>query len=279
MRGDLSLVKTELITDIDDSTHMICDKMKRHDDHISQLFVHTCGGTGDWRRAVYLDMTDPSTDCPEGWNMTDYSKRTCGRASDGRFTCDSVTFPISGGEYSQVCGRIKAYQWGWTGGFSDHHSSSFRTVDGVYFTGVAVMHGSPRQHIWTFAAGAAENLQSDNWFVCPCDVHALSRTPPFINENYFCESGVITTTITTSVLVAYLTLHSDDPLWDGSGCHSSSMCCSRNNPPYFTKTLDTASSDDIELRLCVLNDLSRCATGTQRYSGRAGGMECHAMCL
>ena len=40
--------------------------------------VHTCGGTGGWRRAVYLDMTDLNTDCPSGWRETGYSKRTCG---------------------------------------------------------------------------------------------------------------------------------------------------------------------------------------------------------
>ena len=31
----------------------------------SSVHVHTCGGTGGWRRAVYLDMTDPNTDCLE----------------------------------------------------------------------------------------------------------------------------------------------------------------------------------------------------------------------
>ena len=55
--------------------------------------------------------------CPEGWSMTDYSKRICGRATDGGLICDSVTFSVSGVEYSQVCGRIRAYQWGYTGGF------------------------------------------------------------------------------------------------------------------------------------------------------------------
>ena len=25
---------------------------------------HECGGTGGWRRVVYLDMTDSNTDCP-----------------------------------------------------------------------------------------------------------------------------------------------------------------------------------------------------------------------
>ena len=42
----------------------------------------------------------------------------------------------------------------------------------------------------------------------------------------------------------------DDPLWDGSGCTTSSTCCSFNNPPYFTKQLPNPTSDDIEARLC-----------------------------
>ena len=65
---------------------------------------YTCGGTWGWRRAVYLDMTDPNTNCPSGWQMTGYSKRTCGRANSSRLSCDSVFFPVSGGPYSQVCG-------------------------------------------------------------------------------------------------------------------------------------------------------------------------------
>ena len=73
---------------------------------------YTCGGTGGWRRAIYLDMTNPNTTCPSGWNMTEYSKRTCGRATDGTNTCDSATFPVRGGEYTRICGRIQAYQWG-----------------------------------------------------------------------------------------------------------------------------------------------------------------------
>ena len=58
--------------------------------------MHTCGGTWGWRRAVYLDMTDPNTNCPSGWNMTGYSKRTFGRAGTGDLSCDSVFFPVSG---------------------------------------------------------------------------------------------------------------------------------------------------------------------------------------
>ena len=216
--------------------------------NINNLGVHTCGGTGGWRRAVYLDMTDPSIDCPSGWNMTGYSKRTCGRVSTTGLSCDSVTFPVSGGEYSQVCGRIKAYQWGQTGGFSGYRDG-YNTIDYAYFSGVAVMHGSPRQHIWTFAAGINENYTYGFYKrECPCDEERLSiPIPPFVGEDYFCESGYIYPGYWHGP--SLYTLHSNDTLWDGRDCHSSSTCCSHHNPPYFTKTLNT-TTDDIELRVC-----------------------------
>ena len=185
--------------------------------------------------------------------MTDYSKRTCGRASKGDriygHSCDSVTYPVCGGEYSQVCGRIKAYQWGWTAAF---HGNIIHSVNEAYFSGVAVMHGSPRQHIWTFAAGATENYSGGpNGFLCPCDVHSSASVPPFVGDDYFCESG-----ISNPLSISPFTLHSNDTLWDGKDCHSSSTCCSLHKPPFFTKTLSTPTTDDLELRMCLYRGLS-----------------------
>ena len=194
-------------------------------------------------------MTDPNTDCPSGWRETGYSKRTCGRASYSPHTCDSVTIPVGGGgEYSQVCGRIEAYQWGITGGFSGY-TDRYKTVDDAYFSGVGVMHGSPRQHIWTFAAGVWEN-SSLLYFPsssCPCDTKLDILIPPFVGEDYFCEAGYIWPGYINHS--AFHTLYSSDTLWDGRDCHPSSTCCSRRNP-YFTKTLSMPTTDDIELRMC-----------------------------
>ena len=134
---------------------------------------YASGRAGCWRRAVYLDMTDPNTNCPPGWNETDYPKRTCGRVSDGGSTCDSVYFPASGGEYSQVCGKIRAYQWGWTIGFYSNHIES-------YFSGVAMMHGSPQQHIWTFAAGLVENNTTHPYAQRPFDTSTNMPIPSLI---------------------------------------------------------------------------------------------------
>ena len=209
---------------------------------------YMCGGTRGWRRAVYLDMTDPHTTCPSGWNMTGYSKRTCGRNSKGRHTCSSATFPVSGGEYNRICGRMKAYQWGSTVAFFSYHSRPVTTIDGAYACGVSVTHGTPRNHIWTYVAGASEGNPTSN-VVCPCDTTSTIRIPPFVGNDYFCESGVNEPFNWNR----HLTLHYNDTLWDGEDCLPSSTCCSQHNPPYFTKQLPTTTTDDIEVRICLNN--------------------------
>ena len=207
---------------------------------------HTCGGTGGWRRVVYLNMTDLSTTCPFGWQPTGYLKRTCGRATFGQHTCDSVTFPVSGGEYSRVCGRIKAYQWGITAAFRSYYIADVTSIDGAYVDGISLTHNDSRQHIWTFAAGVAEGNPSPS-FACPCDSSRSRQVPPFVGNDYFCESGVNEPWDSSK----HYSLHSNDTLWDGENCLPSSTCCSLHNPPYFVKQLPTPTTDDIEARICL----------------------------
>ena len=230
-------------------THQL-ESIQRNVSYI--LGPYTCGGTGGWRRVVYLDMTDSSTTCPSGWQLTGYSKRTCGRVSTGSWTCDSATFPVSGGEYTRVCGRIKAYQWGATVAFYNYHNGYRTTIDGGYVDGVSVTHGSPQQHIWTFAAGATEGSPTET-FVCPCDASIDIRVPPFVGEDYFCESGM---NEAWDYFRHRYTFHSTDTLWDGEDCLPSSTCCSQHNPPYFIKQLPTPTTDDIEARVCFHWDSS-----------------------
>ena len=261
---DFNDVKTEL-NGINDTTNEIVDELEDHDKQTSTKLmdikslicnshdVDCCGDASrGWRRVVYLDMTDPNTNCPSGWNMTNYNIRTCGRASDGYHTCDSVFFPVSGGEYSQVCGKMKAYQWGQPAAFYGYYRG-YSTVNDSYFSGVAVLHGSPQQHIWSFVAGAVEHYTSYIEELCPCDTSYNIYIPSFVGDDYFCESGYIWPGFfNRSDLLSF---HSEDPLWDGDGCHSSSTCCTFNNPPYFTKYLDNPTTDDIELRLCYHRSL------------------------
>ena len=214
---------------------------------------YTCGGTGGWRRAMYLDMTDSNTNCPSGWQLTGYSKRTCGRGSTGSRTCDSVFFPVSEGPYSQVCGMIRAYQWGLSGAFYGYNEGQ-TAIDSAYVDGVAVMYGSPRQHIWTFANGAWENDMNHQDWNCPCDTNGVIPVPPFVGKDYFCESGYVYPGYTNTT--DWYRLHSNDALWDGKDCHSTSACCSLHNPPYFTKTLNKTITDDLELRMCLRDSSS-----------------------
>ena len=160
---------------------------------------YTCGGTGGWRRVAYLDMTNPYTTCSSGWKLTGYSKRTCARATDGTNTCDSATFPNRGGEYSRICGRIRAYQWASPDAFKRFPSTFVATIDNTYVDGVIVIHGTPRNHIWTFVAGISEGnpISID---VCPCDTVGAVRVPSFVGEDYFCESGVNETGTTGYIL-------------------------------------------------------------------------------
>ena len=271
--ADLGDVKSEL-SGVSSMTQDICDKIEEHNAEITaeltemreNLTHHfTDGGrdasvsTGGWRRAVFLNMSDPTTNCPPGWQLTGYSRRTCGRVNTSGLSCDSVFFPVSG-PYNQVWGRIRAYQWGRQDAFLGYGYYEQSTIDSAYFSGVAVMHGSPREHIWTFVAGRNEN-ETVSYRNCPCDsaVRIVTPIPEFVGDDYFCESGYVWPGYYRSQ--DSLRLYADDPLWDGKGCDVTSTCCSQHNPPYFVKTLRTTTTDNIELRMCYYDP--------QRYSNIA----------
>ncbi|XP_064388405.1 collagen alpha-1(XVII) chain-like [Halichondria panicea] len=205
-----------------------------------------CGGPG-WRKVAFIDMTNTSQNCPQGLTLTGYSKRSCGRTHATSWNCSSVTFPVGGGQYSRVCGRAKAYQYGVLASFYGYHNS--RGINAVYVAGLSFTHGTPRTHIWTFAAGYYQGISGDSSFRnyrCPCNPGNSIGSPPFVGNDYFCESGVSS----RSAVTPYM-LHPDDPLWDGQGCIHGNTCCQLNNPPWFNKTLPTPTTDDIEMRLCM----------------------------
>ena len=210
-----------------------------------------CSTTGGWTRVANLDMTDPSQQCPDGFRLaTRFTAplRTCGRP--GPAGCVSTTFPVHGIEYSQVCGRVIGYQFGTPEAFDFYYVHRSLTIDDSYVDGVTITHGQlPRQHIWTFAAALSET--NANKWVCPCtrsDIPYTGFVPPFIGQDYFCETG------TRNQYQGIL--YTDDPLWDGQGCGGISTCCSFNNPPWFCKQLPQPTTDNIELRICATDAIS-----------------------
>ena len=84
---------------------------------------------------------------------------------------------------------------------------------------------------------------------CPCDAASSSRAPFFLGNDYFCESGIHSEWNNSYHGV----LFPDDVLWDGQDCTANSTCCQFNNPPWFTKNLPTAITDNIELRIFIYN--------------------------
>ena len=207
-----------------------------------------CGGPG-WRRAAYLDMTDPTQICPPAWELITTPRRSCGRPSNaGRFSGYSAMFPTQSIQYSQVCGRIIAYQFGQPQAFA-YNVPNYRDIDHYYVDGVSLTYGNPRQHIWTFACALDEypisRFYNDK---CPCTNSTEQRAisiPSFIGNDYFCETGVPPGQGYTNFV-----FYSDDPLWDGEGCGPTSTCCAFNNPPWFCKQLPQSTSADLEVRLC-----------------------------
>ena len=211
-------------------------------------------GTSSWRRIGLINMTDINFNCPTGLSLTSYSKRTCGRSHTDLFGCSSTTFSVGGMPYSWVCGRIRGYQFGSTSAFG--HSS--QDIGSYYVDGVSLTYGvaGSREHIWTFAAGLTE--ASSKWLNehCPCDTPDFNHSiPAFVGNDYFCESGLHSNWIDNYFTV----FHSNDILWDGQGCTqpAGNNCCQFNNSPWFTKNLHNVTADDIELRICTSNILSR----------------------
>ena len=56
----------------------------------------SCGGPG-WRRAAYLNVSDPTQTCPPAWALVTNLRRSCARPSNATFrSCYSALFPSQG---------------------------------------------------------------------------------------------------------------------------------------------------------------------------------------
>ena len=230
-----------------------------------EMNTTNCGDiTGGWMRVAHFDMTSKKKTCPPGLiNTTEAwwcppltcptpppaDMNICTRSHTDKYGCSRDTFATHGVNYSMVCGQARGYQFRYTPAFrgSHYNGDGFRyarllTLDDPYVSGLSVTYGSPRNHIWTFAAGWSKKHEyyTTN---CPCAVpYPGPDAPPFVGENYFCESG------NPWRVELKPRWHFEDPLWDSKRCASGSTCCERGGP-WFNTTV-TETSDDIEVRMC-----------------------------
>ena len=219
-----------------------------------------CGNvTGGWMRVAYIDMTVEKNTCPEGLTYTEQSfngqlRQMCIGRHISTLSCTSVSFPAHGVNYVKVCGRAHGYQYGTPDGFHSYHKYK-QSLEGAYVDGLSVTHGSPRNHIWTFAAGLSKDYNYPSWN-CPCALYPGPDVPPFVGQNYFCESGDTGTS-------QYSQWYLDDPLWDSQGCVVNSTCCNRGGP-WFNTALSRETNDDIEVRWCMWEQNNLDDTGVEQ---------------
>lgn len=201
-----------------------------------------CGSSEGWTRIGFLDMTDSTIDCPEGFKLyTSGSVRACGRPGS-QASCVSIKMPSNGISYSSICGRVTGYQFGSPDAI--HPGNNHDNVDEYYVDGVSITMGyPPRKHLWTLINGYSDTFYTAS--NCPCN----SPTPPnqitqsFVGNDYFCESG------NPNGWWGKM-LYTSDPVWDGGGCGAQeTACCNATGLPWFTKSFD-ATTEYVELRVC-----------------------------
>ena len=200
----------------------------------SQSIVLQSCGTGIWSRVAYLNMSDPSQQCPSAWReYNSNGVRACGRPATSRGSCPTTTYS-TGHQYSRICGRVIGYQIG--------TPDAFDTDNDTEFDGISITYGAQRNHVWSYVAGLYDTRNSLS--NCPCSSEQAKMAPQLIGDNYYCESGNPSNIRSTSQFF------STDPLWDGQQCEGT-CCAGTNSPPWFSVQLPAPTNNAIEVSICL----------------------------
>ena len=207
-----------------------------------------CGSGGGWTRIGYLDMTQPTHSCPSSLTLHEEDGyRFCRRSDSRNFggNCNSIIIQNNGISYSQICGKVTAYQYRAPEAVANV-GNRINDLNSYYLDGISITRGSPRQHVWSLMVGFFENPSYGYTFAaCPCAIGSTQSVQSFIGNNYFCESGNPGRIFPNKVLY-------DDVLWDGKSCGpNEGSCCSDRGQPWFHRDYGTNTiTDYIELRVC-----------------------------
>ena len=156
-------------------------------------------GAGLWYRVAFLNMSDPSQQCPSAWRLvTNNGVRACGRPVSSASSCPG-TFYSATSEYQRVCGRVIGYQDASPDGFS--HLGESVSISEPYLDGVSVTYGQPRNHIWSYACGVTERSSPHLLCIVLITVHVPLQQGVDLNHLL-----VITTTVNRAIQLV-VTLH------------------------------------------------------------------------
>ena len=228
------------------SDYYIIADTNGHPRHVYCHMETLCNSGGGWIRVAYLNMSDPTEECPPGFRLYNQNGiRACGRPTSSPVdSCHSVKFPSYSISYSQVCGQVIGYTNGHPDAIAPYRSQK-NNLNGAYVDGVSITRGNPRKHIWTFMAALQENFFNlDGRHECPCAPTSPLTVPSFIGNDYFCESAC-------PGHWEWNKFYPVDPLWDGKQCGLiEKACCQAPGLPWFNKTLNFPTTDYIEMRIC-----------------------------
>ena len=197
-----------------------------------------CGGhKGGWMKVADHDISK-GDDCPKGWSKTKANSIDVCRPPSDNVGCYSTLFSVHNISYNKICGKIEGYQKGATDGLRES------SIDSTYVDGISITLGSPRKHVWTYAAGLSDDYKGNHADNCPCAKHGGRAAPVFVGNHYYCESG----NTGPYEIPSYYT---NDPLWDGNGCLAGNNCCANTDQPWFFRQMVVERQDDIEARMCA----------------------------
>ena len=95
-------------------------------------------------------MDLPGISCPSPLQLKTFgSNRLCEKNSGG--SCASVTISADGQSYTQVRGKVAAYAYKSPDAFR-RSSGAGSDIDDPYVDGISITYGSPRNHVWIYAA-------------------------------------------------------------------------------------------------------------------------------
>ena len=192
-----------------------------------------CGNiTGGWTRVAHIDMKEPQQTCLSPLRTLTSPKRMCVQQQTNK-GCTSVQYSTLGVPFTQVCGQAAGYMYSTPDGLLAIHTN--KTIDSPYVDGLSITYGTPRLHLWTYAAGVNRH--------CLCHPNSFTSQPPsFVGRHYYCDGW--------PERHVFGNWYPQYRLWDGEGCPTNNTCCDPPNLPWFHRTLNRTTTEDIEVRWC-----------------------------